>query len=82
VAYGVGAGEEAGVEADDPGLGVVALGDERDGAAHQRAHEADERGQRQLRGVALERVGLEDEEGRPADAGDDDGDDPGEEAAA
>ena len=81
-AYGVDAGEAAGVEADEPGVGVVALGDEGDGAAEDGAHEADERGQRQLGRVALQGVGLEDEEARPAHAGDDDEDGALEEPAA
>jgi hypothetical protein len=56
--YGVDDGEEAGVEADGPDAHVAALRHERHRAAHQRAQPADERRQRHLRRVALQRVRL------------------------
>ena len=68
--------EEASVEADDPSMGVGALGDDGDGGAHDRAHAADEHREGQLRRVVPERAGLEDEEAQPCHAGGDDHDGP------
>jgi hypothetical protein len=70
-AYGVGGGEEVHVEADFPD-GDAALHDEGDHDGLQRADEADERGERQVRRVLLDGVRLQDEERGPGEGGDDD----------
>lgn len=68
---GVGGGEEVHVEADGPDGGAVLHG-EGDDDGLERADEADEGGERQLRRVLLDGVRLEDEEGRPRERRDDD----------
>jgi hypothetical protein len=69
--YGIGGGEEVHVEADGPD-GDAALHGEDDHHGLQRAEEADERGERQLRRVLLDGVRLQDEEEGPCEGSDDD----------